>query len=77
MAASASSKTAAARASAISAAFDRTPDLPARDRAQPAAHIPSRLVQHLLDERLAQAPTRKRGGMAPAALQLLCSLVQG
>jgi hypothetical protein len=76
MAASASSKTAAARASAISAAFDRTPDLPARDRAQPA-HIPSRLVQHLLDERLAQAPTRKRGGMAPAALQLLCSLVQG
>ena len=23
------------------------------------------------------APTRKRGGMAPAALQLLCSLVQG
>jgi hypothetical protein len=76
MAASASSKTAATRASAISAAFDRTPGLPACDRARPA-HVPSRLVQHLLDERLAQAPTRKRGGMAPAALQLLCSLVQG
>jgi hypothetical protein len=70
--ASASSKTAAARAraSSISAVFDRTFSLPAleRDRVQPA----------LVHQRsFSTWPTKRRGGMAPVAPQLLCSLVQG